>query len=493
MEVEIPNQQKLRWKKILLIKPNSGVINTNIHQAQFDAPPLNLTYIASYLEDLNVDVKILDAKVNNLNYRQISQQIKAFDPEIVGISVSLSFTVNICNDIAKIVKLINQNCIVVFGGRHVTAVPDETLKIYEVDIVVRGEGELTFRELILKGSLKDVDGISYKSNGKILHNSDRELMKDYENIRIPARHLTKENKYKMLTVRFESVETSRGCPYKCKFCSTPVFYKGLWRPRPVENIITELELISKNRKITDIFFIDDNFIANPNRIDNLCDRIIECKKKGEISDLKFVAQIRVDSVIKAPQLVEKMAKAGFAVVFIGIESVSTETLKDIKKGFTFKKVLRAIKVLHENGIFILANMIIGVDLNASFEQIKNQIRYMKKVDIEMLGFSLLVPFPGTYMLKEMEEKNLVMTKDWSLYTFLNPVIKTNVLNQKELQDLLYFSIKEHSYLSSGVGLIKKTVKLRGLLFVLNPYRIFSLFKTLIKMKILLKKLLSKND
>jgi len=489
MKIEIPDRQNLKWKKILLIKPNSRVINTNLHQARFDAPPLNLTYIASYLVDLNVEVEILDAKVKNLSYKQIRKKIEKYKPDIVGISVFLSITINICYDIAKIVKTINPHCIIVFGGRHPSAIPDETLNVDEVDIIVRGEGELTFRELIIKGSPENVKGVSYKSNGKIIHNPDRELIKDFDKNRYPARYLTKNNKYKMFTVRFETVQTSRGCPHSCKFCYTPIFNKGLWRPRSVENIISELKMISHDRKITDIFFIDDNFAANTKRIEKLCERIIESKIKREMSDFKFIAQTRVDSVVKSPQMVEKMAKAGFFAVFIGIESVNEKILKDIRKGFTFKKVLKGIKILHENNIIIIGNIIIGIDLNATEKDLKKEINFMQKIDVDHLNFTTLIPFPGTPILKELEEKNLVITKDWSKYAFLNPVIKTYQLSPKKLQELLFYSFKKNKILYNGIWFTLRIIKTRGLSFIFNPIRCFSAIHSFVKFNIIVRKFL----
>ena len=478
--------ENLRWKRILLIKPNSRSINSNIHHARFDAPPLSLTYIASYLADLNVNVEIIDAKVKNLSFTQIRKKIEKFRPDLVGISVFLSLTINICYDIAKIVKNVNPNCLIVFGGRHPTAIPDETLDINEVDIVVRGEGELTFRELIIKGSPENIKGISYKSNGKIINNPDRELIKDLDKIRYPARSLTQNNKYKMFSMRFETIQTSRGCPYSCKFCYTPIFNKGLWRPRSVENIISELKMISQNRKITDIFFIDDNFTDNTKRIESLCERIIQSKKKKEINDFKFIAQIRVDSVVKSPRMVEKMAKAGFFAVFIGIESANEEVLKDIRKGFSFKTVLKAIKTLHEQNLIIIGNVIIGINLNSTEKELIREIDFMKKLDIDGLNFTILIPFPGTPILKELEKKNLVMTKDWSKYTFLNPVIKTYQLSPKKLQKILFYSFKRYVYLKKGVNSFLRLIKTRGLLYIFNPIRSISAIFVYLKYLIIIR-------
>ena len=484
MEQKLVKKQNFQWKRILLIKPNYRTTGWDYYNMEF--PPINLTYLASYLTDLNVEVEILDTKVRNLSYNQIRKKIEKFNPDIVGISVFVSAALKISNNIAKIVKEVNPNCIVVFGGRHPTFEPDSTIKTNEVDIIVRGEGELTFRELIIKGTPEDVKGISFKSNGKVIHNLDRPLIKDFENIRFPARDLTKNNKYKMFTVRLETVETSRGCPYTCKFCTTHVFNNNLWRPRSVEKIIKELKIISQNRKVTDIFFVDDNLIVDTKRIENLCDKIIECKQKKEINDFKFFAQIRVDSIIRAPQMVKKMAKAGFWVVFIGIESVNEESLKNMRKGFEFNKVVEALKILHENNIIVIGNLIIGIDLKETEEEVIKEIKFMKTVDVDIVSFVLLTPFPGSETLKELDEQGLIISKDWSKYTVFYPVIKTHQLSPKQLYDLLYFSFRELKYVNKLKEIGYRVVKTRGLLFLLNPKRFLTLINSFLKVRSLFK-------
>ncbi|MFX1488583.1 MAG: B12-binding domain-containing radical SAM protein, partial [Promethearchaeota archaeon] len=313
-------------------------------------------------------------------------------------------------------------------------------------------------------------------------------IKDIENIRFPARQFTKNNRYKMFTVRLETVETSRGCPYTCKFCTTHIFNKNLWRPRPVEKIITELKIISQNRKITDIFFVDDNLTVNTKRIEELCNRIIECKRKKEINDFKFFAQIRVDSIINSPQMVKKMAKAGFWVVFIGIESVNEESLKEVRKGFEFENVIKALKILHENNIIVIGNLIIGIDLHETEEEVIKEIKFMKNVDVDIVSFVLLTPFPGSDTLKELDEQGLVISKDWSKYTVFYPVIKTYKLSPKQLYELLYFSFRELKYVNNLKGLGARVLKTRGFLFLLNPIRFLTFINSFVKMRGLFKEI-----
>lgn len=476
----------LKWKKVLLIMPNYRMREAN-RFIQRIYPPTGLMYIASYLTDLNVEVKIIDAKIENLNNQELKTRITEYNPDIVGVSVLVCSSINICNDIAKMVKKINKNSTVVFGGRQPSMMPEKALKLEEVDIIVRGEGELTFRELILKGSPINVNGISYKSNGRVIHNPDRELMKNLNNLRYPARNLIKNNNYTLLGMKIDTIQTSRGCPHRCRFCTTPISMNGSWRPRPVDSIITELKIISQNRKITDIIILDDNLTANTKRIEELCSKIIQCKKKGEMNDFKFYAQIRVDSILKAPQMIKKMSEAGFWSVLIGIESVNDETLKDMKKRMTFNEVVKAIQILHSYNISVFGSVIIGFDLNATEEDIIKEINYMKKINVDILVLNLLTPYPGTPIYKELEEKGFIITKDWTKYTPFKPVYRTSQLSSEKLQELLQYAFKHHAYHKNAAGFVSRMIKARGFTFVFNPKRIISTIYALLKANISLNK------
>jgi len=288
-------------------------------------------------------------------------------------------------------------------------------------------------------------------------------------------------------MKIDTIQTSRGCPHRCRFCTTPISNNGLWRPRPVDSIINELKMISENRKITDIIILDDNLTANTKRIEELCSRIIECKKKKEMNDFKFYAQIRVDSILKAPQMIKKMSEAGFWSVLIGIESVNDETLKDMNKRMTFNEVAKAIQILHSYNISVFGSVIIGFDLNATEEDIIKEINYMKKINVDILVLNLLTPYPGTPIYKELEEKGFITTKDWTKYTPFKPVYRTSQLTSEKLQELLQYAFKHHAYHKRAAGFVSRLIKARGFTFIFNPKRIISTFSALLKANISLNK------
>jgi radical SAM superfamily enzyme YgiQ (UPF0313 family) len=450
-------------------------------------PPIGLLYLASYLSDLNVEVNIIDAKCHNLSYEELRKKIEAYNPDLVGISVLVSASINVCNGIAKIVKEVKKETTVVFGGRHVTALIEDTLSFKEVDVVVRGEGELTFRELVINGVGRSVKGISYKLDEKIIHNPDRALMKKLDTLRYPARDLIKENKYKLLGMKIETIQTSRGCPHKCRFCTTPISNEGSWRPIPVENIMTDLKRISQNRRITDIIIVDDNFAVSTKRIEELCIEIIEGKKKGELNDFKFYAQIRVDTILRAPKMIKLMREAGFWSVLIGIESVNNDTLKDMKKKISLRDTLKAIKILHNHDIIVYGSMIIGFDLEATEEDIIKEINFMENVDVDIIVLNVLTPYPGTPIFKDLDDKNLIVTKDWEKYVPFKPVIRTSQISSQKLNELMRYAFEKHAYYKRFLGFILRTIATRGISFVLNPFRIMSTFIALLKANITINK------
>ncbi len=467
----------MKWKRILLLVANYKTTGYDFYDSAF--PPLALEYIAAYVEDL-VEVIILDSKAANLSLNQVKEKIEEFKPDLVGLTVPVTSAINNVLKYAKISK--QYGCTTVIGGWHPTLAVEQTLSSPWIDILVRGEGEFTFRELIENGSPENIDGLSYKKNGIIIHNQDRPFIKNLDELRFPARHLVKDYKYKIFNMNCDAIETSRGCPQKCRFCSTPVVYKRSWRSRSVENIIKELEIVSKNKKITDVFFVDDNILVNMKRMGKLCIEIIRGKRDGRIKkNLHFFFQGRLDSMARYPKITRLMGTAGFWLVLVGVEATDDKTLQIIEKGCKLENIKRGIQVLHESGIVVMGNVIIGANLEATVDDVFITIKRTRELNLDLPSFTLLTPFPSTNFYEEIKKKNLLLTEDYSKYNWLSPVIKTRNLSPYALKSLLFLGFFYINYYAGGwvhkLGLLRRSTKNRGFKFTFHPIRFFRTLRT----------------
>ncbi|MFX1275122.1 MAG: B12-binding domain-containing radical SAM protein [Promethearchaeota archaeon] len=460
------------WNKILLVVTNYKTPGYDFYDSAF--PPLALEYIAAHVEDL-VEVKILDTKAGNLGYKKIIKEFEKYKPDLVGFTVPVTSAITTVLAHAKLAKQV-LNCTTVIGGWHPTLAVEETLSSPWIDILVRGEGENTFRELIEKGSPEGVKGLSYKVNGVMIHNEDRPFIKDINTLKFPARNLVNNYKYRAFYLKCDAIETSRGCPQGCRFCSTHVVYKRKWRARSVENIIQELELISKNRRISDVFFVDDNILVNMNRIGKMCIEIIKAKREGRIKKrLRFFFQGRLDSMARHPKIVKLMALAGFWLVLVGVEATDNNRLKKVEKGCKIEQIRKGIEVLHENGIIVMGNVIIGANLDDSIDDVFVTIKKTRELTLDIPSFTLLTPFPSTEFYREMKERNLLLTEDYSKFNWLNPVIKTTNFSSSVLKKLLFLGFYYIGFYggswSNKITVLKRIARARGFRFFLNPYRI----------------------
>jgi radical SAM superfamily enzyme YgiQ (UPF0313 family) len=470
----------MKWRKILLLVANYKTTGYDFYDQAFF--PLALGYIAAYVEDL-ADVIILDSKAANLSLSQVKEKIEQYNPDMVGLTVPVTSAIT---DVLKYARIAKQlGCTTVIGGWHPTLAVEQTLSSPWIDILVRGEGEFTFRQLIEKGSPENVDGLSYKRNGKIIHNLDRPFLKNLDELKLPARHLVKDYNYRIFNMNCDAIETSRGCPQSCRFCSTHVVYKRRWRARTVENIIDELEIISKNKKISDVFFVDDNILVDMKRVGRLCIEIIRSKREKRIKkNLRFFFQGRLDSMARYPTITKLMGRAGFWLVLVGVEATNDETLKIIDKGCKLENIKRGIEVLHESGILVMGNVILGANLNDSIDDIFITIKKTRELNLDLPSFTLITPFPSTDFYKEVKEKNLLLTDDYSKYNWLTPVIKTSKLSPKALKYLLFLGFFYINYYAGGwthkISLMYRGTKSRGWKYTFHPIRFFKTTLSYIK-------------
>jgi len=414
--------------KICLISPpyNSAVKSV----VGVSSPPLGLAYIASVLRQ-NHEVKIIDSNILNYTIGDVEEELRSFNPDVVGIT-SVTPSIYEAYKVAETAKKVREDCTVVLGGPHATFMPRETMEECKyIDIIVRGEGEETTRELIEnieKGApLNEVKGITFREKNGIIDTEPRLFIKNIDNIPFPSRDLLPMHLYKFNGVKYTTMLTSRGCPFKCSFCSSSRLFGGYWRGRSPENVLEEMKTVYEEYGIRNIEFMDDTFTLNQERAEKICDEII---KQGW--DISWGASSRVDTLSK--KLVEKMKKAGCWIIFLGIESGSQKILDAIGKRITLEQVKKAVKILKDAGIQVLGSFIIGF-LQDTTETIKETIKFAKSLNLNYAEFSILTPYPGTPIFDYAKKNNMLLTENWSKYTAIEPIVKIEGASEKEIKAL----------------------------------------------------------
>jgi radical SAM superfamily enzyme YgiQ (UPF0313 family) len=290
----------------------------------------------------------------------------------------------------KICDLITQLppevCTVVGGYKATEEVEYLFNRCPNIDMIVRGEGEDIIKQIITGVPYKDILGLSYRENGGIVHNKNQDLP-DITHLPFPDRSLRRHDYYleqngvRLSSLTFDTVLTTRGCPFKCKFCTfslNPLGQKRSYTERPLASVIEELKAITADV----ILFSDDNLFTNPKRSEQLCDLIIE----NGIKKI-FIAQTRID-VARYRRVLDKAEKAGFKVFLIGIESPHDWILQQLEKGITQQQVRDAFAVLTQYDFYLHGYFIYG-NIGETEEEMLYIPKFAKELKLDSITFQKL--------------------------------------------------------------------------------------------------------
>lgn len=321
----------------------------------------------------------------------------------VGISTMTGLGIKIGLEVAVYIREKMPRMPIVWGGVHPTILPEQTLKNQFVDIIVRGEGEGTIVELarsLQQGTdVDNIRGISYKEDGRVIHNENRDFL-DLETLPMVPYNLIDMDNYDISssTSRF-SYQSARGCPHRCAFCDVVAFNRGSFRAKSVEKTIMELSEIVKKYNPARIEFVDDNFFVNKNRVELLCREILKRELK-----FKWVASCRADYFSKFDLDFLKLVKsAGCSSIYVGAESGSQRILDYIKKGIKVEDIITAAEKLSEVGIPMSCAFMSGFpgetkgDIGRTIELIEKLRQIGSPDQINIDGILIYAPYPATPM------------------------------------------------------------------------------------------------
>jgi radical SAM superfamily enzyme YgiQ (UPF0313 family) len=417
----------MSFKRVLLVKPSG---RHGLSYA-FDLIPTALEYIAATVEDVVENVTVLDLEMEPRPFEEAFKgALAAMDPDLVWITMSATEHSEGL-EIARLAK--SHGAMTVLGGYHPTAIPDELLSHPQVDLVVRGEGEITMRELVEKGGPEGIRGVSYKENGHLVHNPDREFIEDLDSLRFPARHL---RRYAYATRmshgrEYDVLTTSRGCYGRCTFCCEPTMSKGHQRFRSPENVMEEiLEMDSfHNHKPLSVDITDPHFLGRPALAERLCDLLAPHEL-----DIRFGIKVRADTVAKHPDIIRKMIAVGIEGFEMGIESPHMEDLESTSKGQSTDVHIHAVNNIKRWGGNAGGTFVIGLP-DQTEDRILGFPAYAKRIGLTSSAYGIATPFPGTRFYDDLNSQGLIFETDWNRFDEMHSIFKSKHISRERIEEL----------------------------------------------------------
>ncbi len=410
--------------RILLVNPKSRLpIDTRI------SPPLGLAYLAAVAEQRGDQVRIYDGDVEETSLAAV---VRDFEPQVVGITANTTQITAAWRD-AELVRSLCKAPII-FGGPHPTSLPEESAAKPFVDVVVRGEGEATWLELLsvldigywvledtAQYPISNIQGITYRDrDGQIVSTPNRAPIpvEELDRMPFPAWHLFKLERYTNLQPTVDQVDgpslpilTSRGCPYRCTYCSQ--IGPRRWRGRSVESVVAEWRWLVREQGAAEIGVLDDSFNINRQRVLDICQRLIE-------EGLNGVPWIMINGIranIADEEVLGAMKRAGCIRVAFGVESGNQAILDSVvDKHLTLDQVRAAFKAARAVGLETIGFFIIGLP-GESEATMDDTIRFACELDPLVANFSIATPFPGTQMYETVRAQGRILADTWDDFVF----------------------------------------------------------------------------
>lgn len=384
----------MRFSKILLIYPSYA-------QYKFYDPfiPIGLGYIAQALSDANIDYDVINMSLG-YNISVLKSKIKKFKPDLIGISM-MTLLYKKLYEFINYIKKINPLVKIVVGGPHISTLRENVLvECQNIDYGVVQAGEEIIAELCKGKTLKDIKGLIYREDEKILFNGLRMLPEDLDSFSFPKYDKFELKKYWFAKDVPMPLVSSRGCPFQCIFCISRPSGGYRFCTRSTNNVVDEIEYWHKQGRIV-FDFMDDNFTLNKKRVYEICDEI---QKRG-LDKLRYQCTngIRADTIDR--KLLKRMREVGFKRLAFGVESGSDKILKVLKKQEKVYQIEEAIKNSCELGYEVILYFLVGspyetwADLNISFSL---ALRY----PVYEAGFFNLIPIPNTELFNWIKQNNL---------------------------------------------------------------------------------------
>jgi radical SAM superfamily enzyme YgiQ (UPF0313 family) len=379
--------------------------------------PLGLECVAGGLELEGHTCQIVDFRLDGTE--RGFAKVRAFEPEIVGLQCNFTTERFRTLRLARQVRRELPDALIVIGGHDASRDPRWFLKP-DVDVIVVGDGEELMPSVVdtweRKHDLRGIPGVLVNNGSDPVLSGSAPARPNLDDLPFPARHLIRDyaSEYYINFRRpLALLETARGCPFKCNFCSVWKFHESTFREKSPQRVVKELQQI----EAPNVFITDDIFWMNVKRGRELAHALMESGIKKH-----YTIQTRSDIICKFPDLIELWKGCGRMTVFLGLEKIDDAGLKSVNKKNTSDNNNRAIRILQELNVGYTPNFIVDpMWEHEDFEKLK---RWVDEMGAYNSGFSVLTPLPGTDLWDETESE--VQTNDWELFDIAHTVLPTKL-------------------------------------------------------------------
>ena len=461
-----------------------ALVNPRVESYSSTLPPLGLLYIAAVLEQHGFSPRIFD--IYPYDDRDFPTLV-AYRPDIIGMTVLTDYWPRAVQ-IAELVRTSLPEATFIVGGVHITALPEESITDLNAVIGVIGEGELTMLELCHcfadNRPWQEVDGIIYRSaSGEFVRSRPRAYIENLDVIPFPSRHLLNFEQYLVppgiirghWTERSTTVMTSRGCPFSCIWCGSQCTFGRKVRNRSVENVVAEIEHLVTTYAIDTIWFVDDTFTLNKNRVMEFCRLMTERNIR-----ISWGCQAHVKTADE--EMFRAMKKVGLVQLDFGVESGSNRVLKSLKKNSTDDAIRRAFEIARKTGLRTTATFMFGSP-GETMEDVEQTMKLAQEIKPNFVSSFFITPYPGTELMDLARANNWEMSRREDSGLKKGPMLKIS-FNAQELMAIRERFQRLFLWRNfSGVFLSPRYVIKAFMLFLRNPGGVISGLKAFARSKV----------
>lgn len=442
-------------RDILLVNPPWRKARGNIwRKVAGVVPPLGLASLAAVAGRAGLRVEIIDAQALGLTEEQTRDAIARAPARWIGFTATTPI-VNAAYRLAAAAVEAHPHARVVMGGPHASALPDEPLERAPGMLVLRGEAENSFVDLVTEKSFEEIAGLSWRDNGTAHHNPVGPLIEDLDGLPRPAYHLLPIRNYRPSLGNYRllpalSIIATRGCYGRCTFCYREIF-GSVVRVRSAALVIDELKYLRRDHGIRDVSFYDDVFMGTKKKIREFCELMIRekpdviwlCNLRGELTD---------------PETLTLMRRAGCYAVDYGVESGDACVLASMKKNVALERTIECIRMARAAGMDIKCGFIIGspgetpATLNAT-------LNAAMTISPDTAMFNISTPFPGTDIFKWAEQEKRLLSRNWDLYDYSHVLFDLPELPPEAVASF-YKTVYRKFYLRPAY-ILRRVLKLRS--------------------------------